>query len=145
MVLIGTKADADKKKRKVTSFEGQSLARRLNCPFVEVSSKTNDRVHEVSLGSTKFVTVASLAGEQYFRKVSTPASACGLMELAVDEMLWNANIQQLIKYYFCFTLKILLQKPSHKSRKLSFGHKDPENLKRKCLKTIFDMDVKLVT
>uniref|UniRef100_F1KUQ4 small monomeric GTPase n=1 Tax=Ascaris suum TaxID=6253 RepID=F1KUQ4_ASCSU len=45
-VIVGTKADIDKKWWQVASHEGQTLARRIGCPFIEVSSKTNDRIHE---------------------------------------------------------------------------------------------------
>ncbi|VDK47812.1 unnamed protein product [Anisakis simplex] len=47
MVIVGTKADVDKKLWQVSSYEGQSFARYVGCPFVEVSAKNNDRVHQV--------------------------------------------------------------------------------------------------
>ncbi|VDD93311.1 unnamed protein product, partial [Enterobius vermicularis] len=61
IVLVGTKADIDKKQRRVSSFEGQQLARSFNCPFIEVSAKTNDRVHEA------FVELMRLVDKQYAR------------------------------------------------------------------------------
>ncbi|CAI2351304.1 unnamed protein product [Caenorhabditis sp. 36 PRJEB53466] len=45
IVLVGSKKDR-KKQRVVTPFEGQQLARNIGCPFLEVSSKFNDCVHE---------------------------------------------------------------------------------------------------
>ncbi|VDM42712.1 unnamed protein product [Toxocara canis] len=47
-VIVGTKADMEKKLWQVASHEGQTLARHIRCPFVEVSAKLNDRVHEVA-------------------------------------------------------------------------------------------------
>ncbi|KAI6176111.1 Ras family protein [Aphelenchoides bicaudatus] len=46
MVIVGTKSDL-KDGRKVNAYEGQQLARSLNAPFFEVSSKENDCVNEV--------------------------------------------------------------------------------------------------
>uniref|UniRef100_A0A0N5ALK9 small monomeric GTPase n=1 Tax=Syphacia muris TaxID=451379 RepID=A0A0N5ALK9_9BILA len=61
VVLVATKTDVEKKKRKVTAFEGQTLARRFNCPFIEVSAKTNEQVHQA------FVELMRLVDKQYAR------------------------------------------------------------------------------
>jgi len=45
MVLVGNKLDLEKD-RKVTTEEGQALARELGCPFFESSAKTHHNVQE---------------------------------------------------------------------------------------------------
>eukprot|EP01092_Planopodium_desertum_P010590 TRINITY_DN4715_c0_g1_i2.p1 TRINITY_DN4715_c0_g1~~TRINITY_DN4715_c0_g1_i2.p1 ORF type:complete len:172 (+),score=18.41 TRINITY_DN4715_c0_g1_i2:84-599(+) len=45
-VLVGNKADLDDK-REVTKAEGQALAEKFGCPFMETSAKTKVNVNEV--------------------------------------------------------------------------------------------------
>jgi small GTP-binding protein len=46
LLLVGNKCDLETE-RKVTSTEGQELAKHLSCPFFETSAKTGLNVHEV--------------------------------------------------------------------------------------------------
>ncbi len=46
MILIGNKIDLD---RKVTKEEGEELAQRMGCDYVETSAKTGDHVEEAFL------------------------------------------------------------------------------------------------
>ncbi|KAE9421848.1 hypothetical protein Angca_005564, partial [Angiostrongylus cantonensis] len=46
IVLVGSKSDLYRKRR-VSAYEGQILARHIGCPFLEISAKTNDCVNEV--------------------------------------------------------------------------------------------------
>jgi len=46
MVLVATQADMEMI-RVVSSKEGDSIARRLKCPFLEASAKTGDNINEV--------------------------------------------------------------------------------------------------
>ncbi|KAK6059654.1 Ras family protein [Cooperia oncophora] len=48
IVLVGSKSDLHRKRR-VTAFEGQTLARHMGCPFIEISSRNNDCVNEAAL------------------------------------------------------------------------------------------------
>ncbi|KAJ1358320.1 hypothetical protein KIN20_016723 [Parelaphostrongylus tenuis] len=45
-VLVGSKSDLYRKRR-VSAYEGQILARHIGCPFLEISAKTNECVNEV--------------------------------------------------------------------------------------------------
>ncbi|PIO67248.1 GTP-binding domain protein [Teladorsagia circumcincta] len=45
IVLVGSKSDQHRKRR-VTAFEGQTLARHMGCPFIEISARNNDCVNE---------------------------------------------------------------------------------------------------
>lgn len=48
IVLVGSKSDLYRKRR-VSAYEGQILARHIGCPFLEISAKTNDCVNEAFL------------------------------------------------------------------------------------------------
>ncbi|KJH45029.1 Ras family protein [Dictyocaulus viviparus] len=54
IVLVGSKSDLCRK-RHVTAYEGQSLARHIGCPFLEISAKTNDCVNEAFLELMRLV------------------------------------------------------------------------------------------
>ncbi|CAJ0931496.1 unnamed protein product, partial [Mesorhabditis belari] len=45
IVLVGSKSDADRR-RVVTAYEGQRLARQIGAPFREVSARKNDGINE---------------------------------------------------------------------------------------------------
>ncbi|WKY06078.1 hypothetical protein Q1695_006350 [Nippostrongylus brasiliensis] len=54
IVLAGSKSDLHRKRR-VTAFEGQVLARHIGCPFVEISARNNDCVNEAFLELMRIV------------------------------------------------------------------------------------------
>ncbi|KAK5984184.1 RING-type domain-containing protein [Trichostrongylus colubriformis] len=54
IVLVGSKSDLHRKRR-VTAFEGQTLARHIGCPFIEVSARNNDCVNEAFLELMRIV------------------------------------------------------------------------------------------
>jgi GTPase SAR1 family protein len=47
IVIVATKCDLEPSKTKVKASEGQKLAQAVGCPFIEVSSRNNERVNEV--------------------------------------------------------------------------------------------------
>lgn len=46
IVLVGSKSDMHRKRR-VSAYEGQTLAKHIGCPFIEISARNNDCVNEV--------------------------------------------------------------------------------------------------
>lgn len=46
MILVGSKRDLEEQ-RQVSTEEGQELAKKLGCPFFEVSAKTKENLDEV--------------------------------------------------------------------------------------------------
>uniref|UniRef100_A0A7I4YGE8 RING-type domain-containing protein n=1 Tax=Haemonchus contortus TaxID=6289 RepID=A0A7I4YGE8_HAECO len=54
IVLVGSKSDLHRKRR-VTAFEGQTLARHMSCPFIEISARNNDCVNEAFLELMRIV------------------------------------------------------------------------------------------
>jgi hypothetical protein len=57
MILVANKADLPGTQRQFSTFEGEQLAMAFECPFLEVSSRRNEGVNEVS--STTFGTTLS--------------------------------------------------------------------------------------
>lgn len=45
IVLVGSKSDMHRKRR-VSAYEGQTLAKHIGCPFIEISARNNDCVNE---------------------------------------------------------------------------------------------------
>ncbi|KAK6749648.1 hypothetical protein RB195_001949 [Necator americanus] len=54
IVLVGSKSDLHRKRR-VTAYEGQTLARHIGCPFLEISARNNDCVNEAFLELMRIV------------------------------------------------------------------------------------------
>ncbi|KHJ88673.1 Ras family protein [Oesophagostomum dentatum] len=54
IVLVGSKSDLYRKRR-VTAYEGQTLARHIGCPFLEISARNNDCVNEAFLELMRIV------------------------------------------------------------------------------------------
>ncbi|KIH68145.1 Ras family protein [Ancylostoma duodenale] len=54
IVLVGSKSDQHRKRR-VTAYEGQTLARHIGCPFLEISARNNDCVNEAFLELMRIV------------------------------------------------------------------------------------------
>ncbi|EYB93279.1 hypothetical protein Y032_0184g992 [Ancylostoma ceylanicum] len=54
IVLVGSKSDLNRKRR-VTAYEGQTLARHIGCPFLEISARNNDCVNEAFLELMRIV------------------------------------------------------------------------------------------
>ncbi|VDO66670.1 unnamed protein product [Haemonchus placei] len=52
--MVGSKSDLHRKRR-VTAFEGQTLARHMSCPFIEISARNNDCVNEAFLELMRIV------------------------------------------------------------------------------------------
>ncbi|CAJ0602202.1 unnamed protein product [Cylicocyclus nassatus] len=60
IVLTGSKSDLHRKRR-VTAYEGQTLARHIGCPFLEISARNNDCVNEAFLELMRIVERRRLA------------------------------------------------------------------------------------
>ncbi|VDN23847.1 unnamed protein product [Cylicostephanus goldi] len=60
IVLVGSKSDLHRKRR-VTAYEGQTLARHIGCPFLEISARNNDCVNEAFLELMRIVERRRLA------------------------------------------------------------------------------------